>query len=193
MATRDPNIEKLGLQPADRDAVFVLAADPEAPAMAALLAPERLEGGTGPTLARLLGLPETEAGAVDLINPSDLEGVGLATYLIDGMGLEAKSVNADRATLEALQGPVVLLRPRFLEGEPRILQMSRGLSLVGRYDAPRQPIGLTPLRAVAASGIGGPTSVPPAGPTPRSMAWLAMLVLGIGMVLALLALGLWLL
>ena len=61
MSPSDPVIpasaEVLTMTPADRSAVYLLAVDPEAPQMAALLAPRRLNGETGATLATLLGLP----------------------------------------------------------------------------------------------------------------------------------------
>lgn len=183
----------LKLQPTDRDAVFVIATDPEAPEMAALLSPRRLNGAAGATAADLLGLPDDQAKQVELINPEDLTGIGLAAYLTDGMGLNAAAVTQDKSSLNALQGPVVLLRGRVSEGRNQDVVLPRGMSLMGRYEAERSAIGLAPLHSIAASGIGAPAAVPPMGPTPRSRAWIASLVLGIGVLLALVAIGLWLL
>ena len=98
----------LTLTPADRSAVYLLAVDPEAPQMAALLAPRRLNGeDRRPPLAALLGLPPEAEDELELVNPADLEGVGLSGYLTEGMGLDPEEVTPDRARLDAVTAPVI--------------------------------------------------------------------------------------
>lgn len=169
----------LTIAPADRDAVFVLAVDPEAPSMAPLLAPKRLNGSAGATLAEKLGLGDDAADEVELINPADLEGVGLAHYLIEGMGLDPDPVRADRARLDALRAPVALLRGRVAQGEERVLPLPRGLTLLGRYGTGYKPIGLAPLSgraATASAPVPGP--LPTASPLSRP-AQVTLIILGI--------------
>ncbi|PJE31807.1 hypothetical protein SAMN06297129_1835 [Pseudooceanicola antarcticus] len=178
--------EVLSLGPTDRDAVFVLAVDPEVPQMAPLLAPKRLNGQAGRTLAGLLGLSPEADGELELVNPEDLEGVGLAGYLVEGLGLDAAAVAGDRQRLEALTAPAVLVRGRIAGLEERVLPLPRGLSLVGRYGTTYTPIGLAPLSARAASGVLPP--IPGALPTgwrlPR--AWqVALFIFGMALLGAL--------
>ncbi|MBY5973457.1 hypothetical protein KUV28_13940 [Ferrimonas balearica] len=167
MSPSDPVIpasaEVLTLTPADRSAVYLLAVDPEAPQMAALLAPRRLNGETGATLAALLGLPPEAEDELELVNPADLEGVGLSGYLTEGLGLDPEEVTPDRPRLDAVTAPVVLLRGRLTGLEDRVLPLPRGLSLLGRYDADYTPIGLgqIPTRTATAG-----TLPPPQGPLP---------------------------
>ncbi|MBR9764087.1 MAG: hypothetical protein GYB53_11330 [Rhodobacteraceae bacterium] len=157
--------EVLTLGPTDREAVFVLAVDPEAPKMAPLLAPKRLNGHAGQTLAGILGLSPEHEGEVELINPADLEGIGLSGYLIEGLGLDAARIAEDRDRLEALTAPVVVLRGRVAGLEDRVLPLPRGLTLIGRYGTTYTPIGLAPLSARAATG----TLPPVPGPLPTGL------------------------
>ncbi|WP_010141012.1 hypothetical protein [Oceanicola sp. S124] len=170
--------EVLTLGPTDREAVFVLAVDPETPQMAPLLAPKRLNGHAGQTVAGILGLTPDQEGEVELVNPADLEGIGLAGYLIEGLGLDATGIAGDRDRLEALTAPVVLLRGRVAGLEDRVLPLPRGLSLVGRYGTTYTPIGLAPLSARAATG----TLPPVTGPLPTggrlSRPWQLVLIIG---------------
>ena len=185
--------ETLTLLPTDREAVFVIATDPEAPEMAALIAPKRLNGQAGATVAAMLGLPEDKAQDLELVNPEDLSGIGLSRYLTEGVGLSERSIAPDRDSLDALAAPVVLLRGRLAEGQNQALPLPRGMNLVGRYETDRSEIGLAGLSSVSVSGIGAPAAVPPMAPSPRTRAWLAAFVLGLGVILALIALALWLL
>ena len=170
--------EALTLGPTDREAVFVLAVDPEVPQMAPLMAPKRLNGHAGQTIAGLLGLEADQEGEVELINPADLEGIGLAGYLVEGLGLDAARVAGDRQQLEALSAPVILLRGRVAGLEERVLPLPRGLSLVGRYGTTYTPIGLAPLSARAATGVLPPVPgpLPTGGRLPRS--WQLILIIG---------------
>lgn len=173
--------EVLHLTPGDRAATYLLAVDPEAPQMAALLAPHRLNGETGATLAALLRLPPEAETDLELINPADLEGLGLAGYLTEGLGLDTAEVTPDRARLNAVTAPVIVLRGRLTGLEDRVLPLPRGTSLLGRYEASYAPIGLgqIPSRS-ATAGTLPPVSGPLPGPTRLSRPWqLAAILAGI--------------
>ncbi|KAA2314583.1 hypothetical protein DL237_07410 [Pseudooceanicola sediminis] len=180
----------LTVSPADRDAIYVLATDPEAPEVAAIMSPKRLNGSAGRTAASLLGLSDDMAGEVELVNPADLEGIGLSGYLTQGLGLNEEAVGRDKMNLDALRSPVILLRGRLAEaGESRIL-LPRGISYVGKYLLTRTEVGMMPLTAQSASGVIPPVLTGATAPMPRSKAWIASLVIGVGVVLALVAIGL---
>ncbi|QOL82910.1 hypothetical protein [Pseudooceanicola spongiae] len=180
----------LTVRPADRDAVYVLATDPEAPEVAAIMAPKRLNGSAGRTTASLLGLSEDHAGEVELVNPADLEGLGLSAYLTQGLGLNEEAVGRDRQNLDALRSPVILVRGRLAEAGDSEITLPRGVSYIGKYLLNRTEVGMMPLAAQSAVGVIPPVMTPPMAPMPRNKAWVASLTIGVGVVIALVALGL---
>lgn len=180
----------LTVSPADRDAIYVLATDPEAPEVAALMSPKRLNGAAGRTAASLLGLSDEHAGEVELVNPSDLEGLGLSAYLTQGLGLNEEAVGRDRLNLDALRSPVILLRGRLAEGGESLITLPRGVSYIGKYLLTRTEVGMMPLISPSATGVIPPVMTPQSMPMPRNKAWVASLVIGVGVVLALVAIGL---
>ena len=154
------------------------------------MAPKRLNGSAGRTAASLLGLSDLQSAEVELINPADLEGVGLSAYLTQGLGLNEEAVGRDRLNLAALRSPVILVRGRLAEGGESQITLPRGVSYVGKYLLTRTEVGMMPLTATPSAGAIPPVMSPPVAPMPRNKAWVASLVVGVGVVLALVALGL---
>lgn len=185
-----PAAEVLCLVPADREAVFVLAVDPDAPRMTPLLTPRRLNGHTAATLTDLLGLAFDESPEVELLDPADLSGIGLSGYLDEGLGLDSRDIGPDAALLDSLTAPVVLLRGRLAGTRERRLTLPPGLTLIGRYGTRPAPIGLAPLpaRAVATGTLPPPQVMMPA-PVRVPRPWQVTLLLA---GLTLLGLFLWL-
>lgn len=185
--------ETLTLMPGDREAVFVLAGDPDAPGMAQLLpAPGDALLPQEQAIA-VLNLPAEAKPYVELINPADLTGLGLSHYLVEGLGLREEDIAPDWDRLEAIKGPVLLVQGRLAGKEGRRLELPDGLTLIGRYGPDSQPLDMMPLPAQAATGTLQPVTSGQIAPAPRSRAWLVTLISGVAVLLVLLVIALLLL
>ncbi|WP_163848957.1 hypothetical protein [Pseudooceanicola aestuarii] len=176
----------LTIRPADRDATFVFATDPEADVLAPLREAPPLNGRASATVAEVLGLSDLTPDAVEVVHPADLAGLGLSGYLTDGLGLQEDAVARDRARLDALSAPVVLLQGSAAGTRDLTLDPPRTLQFIGRYPAARGNSTMEPLVSDSARDRLATTPAPPA-PAPRRRGWTAAVVLGTAVLLAILA------
>lgn len=152
-----------------------------------LLTPQELQRDKSSLVTSLLGDPDLDPAHVELFDTADLAGVGLAGYLAEGLGVPEAALAPDRARLEAVKGPVLILRSLALHGRAVTLTPDPRLTLIATYAEDRPPVHFEPLPSAAARGSLHPAG--PAAPPPR-MPRVAML-LGTLLVLAgLVALGL---
>ncbi|MBT9384860.1 hypothetical protein KM176_13400 [Pseudooceanicola sp. CBS1P-1] len=180
----------LTLAPADREAVYVLSADPENPFAGARIRAARDRGEAPRAVAELLGLGvEETADWIELIDPADLTGFGLSGYLVQGLGMDEDDVQRSAEALDALHGPVLLVHGRLVCHAPRALTLPRGLLLRGRFEPPRLPIGLSPLPSPGARGTLPPLGAPLVTDPSRSRLWLPLSILAGLVMAALIAFG----
>lgn len=97
----------------------------EAGGLGALRAPGALESA--------LGVAGIDPEYVELFPVSDLAGVGLATYLIDGCGVPPEQIEPDRDRLEAITGHVMVVLSRAFGGRAVTLTPAAQLTLAGHY------------------------------------------------------------
>lgn len=162
----------------DRDGIRVFTA---------ALAPEELQRDKARLVTGLLGDPDLDPAHVELFDLSDLSEVGLAGYLTEGLGVSETAVAADRARLDALTGPVLILRSRALHGRGVTLTPDPRLTLIATYAEEHPPVQFQPLPTAAAEGV---LSATPAPTGPQRLPGVFLLLLAL---LALLALAtLWL-
>jgi hypothetical protein len=155
----------------DRDGVRVFAAR---------LTPDELQSDKSRLVANLLGDPDLDPAYIEIFDLAELSGVGLAGYLTEGLGVPAPALAADRARLEALKGPVLILLSKALHGRKVTLTPDPRLTLVGTYAEDRPPVHFEPLPTTAAKGFltpGLPSNLTPQRPT------LAFLLLGLALAL----------
>ncbi|KEJ88759.1 hypothetical protein [Sulfitobacter donghicola] len=88
---------------------------------------------------------------VELFALSDLAGVGLPDYLINGHGMEAKSVQSDRIRLEALDGYVLFLFSSVSDQKDISFTPSPDLTLIGTYGVPPLDMAVAPIAAKSAA------------------------------------------
>lgn len=110
-------------------------------------------------LADLLGLAALDPAQADLLTIADLEGVGLAGYLTEGMGISAADLAADADRLTALEGHVLVVRSAAFGGAGARLAPRPGVRLVAHYgelapdwtgDAPQSASALPTANPAAA-------------------------------------------
>ena len=127
-----------------RDTLLLFALDLPTEAVAAL------RGDAG-ALARALGLPSLTPHRVEVVDLADLTGLGLATYLTEGLGLDPSQITADRGQIDALRGPVLVLQTGALI--PDVLTPAPALRLIATYPLPTTPVRFEPLPDAAATGL----------------------------------------
>lgn len=101
---------------------------------------------------------------IELFALSDLAGVGLPGYLIDGYDVDPQTVRADAARLDALDGYVLLVFSRVGRDTDVILQPVADLTLIGTYHEPKAANTTAPIATDAAKPYSG---VNPAPVAPR--------------------------
>jgi hypothetical protein len=136
----------------------------------------------------LLGDTDLDPAFIEIFDLADLTGVGLSGYLAEGLGVPEAALEPDRARLDAIKGPVLILLSKALHGRAGFLTLDPRLTLVATYAEERAPVHFEPLPNAATRGTLTPERPPDRTPQgPGS----AFLFLGIALVLTA-ATALWL-
>lgn len=134
--------------------------------------------GDGPSpLQEALGVEELNTDFVELFPVSRLEGLGLPGYMIDGLGIAEADVNEDRARLESIQGPVLVLLSSAFDGKAQTLTPKSPLRWVGTYTEERAAVSFKPLPSDSAKGTTGGKPPPSDAAMSGRVASIALLVL----------------
>ena len=106
-------------------------------------------------LGRALGKAPDDPSRVEVFPVSNLEGLGLAGYLIEGCGVAESQIAPDRSRLDALDGHEMLLFSRaFPEGDVT-LHPEPALTLIGTYDEVRPAPPSAPVESQSAAPYTG--------------------------------------
>ena len=154
----------------------------------ARLTPDDLQRDKAKLSAELLGDPDIDPAFVEIFDLADLSGVGFAGYLTDGLGVPEATLTADRARLDALTGPVLILLSKALHGRAGTLTLDPRLTPIGTYAEVRPPVHFEPLPTAAAQGTLTPDL--PVDRTPQRPS-AALLLFGVALIL-LAVVALWL-
>ncbi len=109
-----------------------------------------------------LGVENIDPEQVELFATTDLAGVGLATYLIDGCGIPETAIAPDAARLDALDGDVMVVLSRAFGGRAVTLRPAAQLSLAGIWSqTPTDWRDCGPIVTASASTSGGMSGLSP--------------------------------
>ncbi len=131
--------------------------------------------------SELLG-QDVPDSAIELFALSDLTGVGLSRYLIDGQGAAEAEVAPDRTRLDALDGYVLLLRPGAFAGRDVTLRATPDLTLIGTYREEAAQTSAPPIDSEAAQPYSGVAPLTPAKP-PKGRPGNALVIVAIAVLL----------
>ena len=149
---------------------------------------EAIEGFAEGGLTEALGVARLDPEGVELFALENLQGVGLAGYMVDGLGIAEADVTPDKARLDALTGHLLVLRSRAFGGQSATLTPRAPLRWIGTYPEENAPVKFEPLPSEAAKG----QVVPEGKPRPSDAAMsgrVAMIALLV--IFALTALMIW--
>lgn len=104
-------------------------------------------------IAGLFGLAEIDTDYVEIFDVRDLADIGLSAYLIEGNGVAATQIAADRARLDGLRGFVVIVYSAAFGGKPATLRPMAALSLIGVYTEEVPSLHFEELPSASARGI----------------------------------------
>lgn len=115
-------------------------------------------------VARTLGVDALDPAHLELFDLSDIAEIGLSGYMTEGLGIAPAEL--DSARLDALTGPVLILRSAAFRGQAVTLRPRAPLRWIGTYAEERAAVQFEPLPA------GAPESdaPPPTRPRPSDAA-----------------------
>lgn len=116
---------------------------------------------TAAAVAQLLGLDWLNPDFFEIFPVEDLDGLGLAGYLVQGNGVCQAEVAPSLAQLNAVTGQVLIVYSSSFAGKAVTLCPTRQLRLIGAYGEPSTEVKFTALPEAAAQGIlaGSPGSL----------------------------------
>lgn len=132
--------DRIEIKPTEVGVVRVFDVDLDATAAEAF----NRRNGNWP-LREALGAEMLDPDYVNLFQIEDLEGVGLAGYLQDGMGVAEKELADHRAALDRLTDTVLVLGSRAFGGTAQVLNTRAPLHLVATFNEDKIPVSFDPL------------------------------------------------
>lgn len=147
---------RLGIPATERGIVRVFAVNLPEAQVAAMLDDGLVDGDLPPgerrelpAAADLLGWPALDTRHAELFAVKDLTGLGLPTYLTEGLGLEEDQLAPDHARLSALEGYVLIVLSRAFGGQDVTLHVPDALTLISTYKEKFAPVTFEPLPGTA--------------------------------------------
>ena len=128
-------------------------------------------------ISRALGVSYLDSDFVELFPLSNLDGLGLAGYLVDGLGVAEADVKPHASRLNAMSGQVlIVLSQAFGEFETTITPTAP-LKWIGTYTEEGAAVKFEPLPSESAAGSTATTKGKPAKSDARVGGMIAMYAL----------------
>lgn len=126
---------------------------------------------------------DASASDIELFPVSDLAGVGLPRYLMDGYDIDSAALRTYRARLEGLDGYVLILFSSISNDGDVVLSPSADLTLIGTFSEPKGERTVGPIATESARAYSGVTDTP--APIGRSRAGSALTAAAVILILIL--------
>ena len=99
-----------------------------------------------------LGATYLDEDFIELFPVSDLTGLGLPGYMIEGLGIAETDIAEDQARLSAIKGHVLVVTSNAFGGIAQTLRPRAPLKWIGTYAEETAPVTFQPLPSEAAQG-----------------------------------------
>ena len=96
-------------------------------------------------LREALGVDYLDSDFIELFDVADLDELGLAGYMIEGLGIAEDDVAPHRAQLDAIKGLVLIVFSNALGGFETTIRPKSPLRWVGTFVEDRPPVQFDPL------------------------------------------------
>ena len=113
-----------------------------------------------PELAQALGVDALDIDQIDLFTIEDLKGLGLVGYMTEGLGIAEAELADDRTRLDALKGPMLVVRSAAFKGQSATLTIQAPLRWIGTYAEEHAPVQFEPLPTGGTEGTTAPAGKP---------------------------------
>lgn len=113
----------------------------------------------------MLGIDWVDPMHVELFDVADLEGLGLAGYLVQGAGIPEAAVSAESDTLNTLFGIVLIVYSKAFEGQEYLLQLAPSIAFITQFEQEKQNVSFQPLPSSAPQS--DTTAVSQSAPSPQ--------------------------
>lgn len=99
-----------------------------------------------------LGATYLDEDFIEFFDVADLEDLGLAGYMVQGLGIAEKDVDEARAQIEQITGPVLIVLSNAFDGLEQVLTPKSPLRWVGTFKEEGAAVQFKPLQSAAAKG-----------------------------------------
>ena len=99
-----------------------------------------------------LGVDHLDPEFIEIFDVRDLSGVGLAGYMIEGLGVAQADIEPHRAQLDAIEGHVLIVLSKAFGEVESTLRPKAPLRWIGTYVDDRAPVVFETLSSDAATG-----------------------------------------
>lgn len=99
-----------------------------------------------------LGVAYLDNNFAEIFPVSDLTGLGLAGYMIEGLGVAQADITPMRSRLNSISGHVLILHSAAFGGSPTTLRPTSPLKWIGTFVEEGAPVKFEPLPSDSASG-----------------------------------------
>lgn len=113
---------------------------------------ERPDEDTPATINRALGVTNLDSDFVELFPLSNLDGLGLAGYLTEGLGVAAEDVKPNASRLNAMSGHVLIVLSQAFGGFETTITPTAPLKWIGTYTEEGASMKFEPLPSEGAKG-----------------------------------------
>jgi hypothetical protein len=126
-----------------------------------------------------LGAKYLDSDFIELFDVADLSDLGLANYMIEGLGIPREDVEPDRARLEALSGHILIVLSSAFGEFAQTLSPRAPLRWIGTWSEDRPPVHYKPLPNPEPAPHLTPRGEPKPEMTPHTRVLFAILALPI--------------
>jgi len=110
------------------------------------------DGSIPSPASRALGVTHLDPEFVELFALGNLDGLGLAGYLTDGLGVAEADVKPYASRLNAMTGFVLIVLSKAFGGQEATIKPTAPLKWIGTYTEEGASISFEPLTSEAATG-----------------------------------------
>ncbi|KQI71589.1 hypothetical protein AN191_11400 [Loktanella sp. 5RATIMAR09] len=123
---------------------------------------ENPDGATPAPINRALGVDALDHAFVELVALKNLDGVGLAGYLVEGLGVAEADVAPYRSRLNGMSGHVLIVSSKAFGGRAATIGPVAPLKWIGTYTEEGASVKFEPLPSKGAEGnVASPTTKAP--------------------------------
>ncbi len=142
--------EQLHISSHEHGIVRLFAIDLPDHAVAGFAEPDEVTGAW--SLLKALGAEKVDSEYLEIFPVSNLTGLGLSSYMTEGLGIAEAEIAPDKPQLDALKGHVLIVRSRAFSGHEQTVSPQEPLRWIGTWAEEAAPVEFEQLPSGDAEG-----------------------------------------